>query len=130
MAGAQSRTSCISLFKQSEILPVPCQYILPLMSFIISDKEIFQTNSSIHYFSTRNKHHLDRPNANLSCFKKSTLCGGIQIFNILPSDLTVLKNDKAELKAALRKCLHTHSFYSVDKCFMCRKIYNIFLKYL
>jgi hypothetical protein len=130
MAGAQSRTSCRSLFKHSGILPVPCQYILPLMSFIISDKEIFQTDSSIHYFSTRNKHHLDRPNANLSCFQKSTLCGGINIFNSLPSGLIVLKNDKANLKATLRKSLHTQSFYSVNKCFMCRKIYNIFVKYL
>jgi len=94
------------------------------MSFIITDKEIFQTNSSIHYFSTRNKHHLDRPNATLACFQKSTLCGGIKIFNSLPSILTVRENVKAKFKAALRKCLHTHSFYSVDKCFMCTKIYK------
>jgi len=37
MAGAQHRPSCRSLFKQSEILPVPCQYILSFMSFIISN---------------------------------------------------------------------------------------------
>jgi len=35
------------------------------------------------------------PNANLACFKKSTLYGGIKIFSSLPSSLTVLKNDKA-----------------------------------
>ena len=47
MAGAQPRISCISLFKQSEILPVPCQYILSLTNFIINKQENFQTNSSI-----------------------------------------------------------------------------------
>jgi len=39
MAGAQPRTSCRCLFKQLGILPVPCQYILSLMtSFSISRK--------------------------------------------------------------------------------------------
>ena len=35
MAGAQPRTLCRSLFKQLEILPVSCQYMLSLMNFII-----------------------------------------------------------------------------------------------
>ena len=43
MAGAQPKTSCISLRKQLEILPVPCQYILSLMNFIINNQGIFQT---------------------------------------------------------------------------------------
>jgi hypothetical protein len=34
--------------------------------------------------------------------------------------VTILKNNKAEFKAALRKYLHTHLFYSVDKFFMCK----------
>ena len=40
MAGAQPRTSCRSLFKQIKILPVPCQYILSFMNFIINNQEI------------------------------------------------------------------------------------------
>jgi hypothetical protein len=34
----------------------------------------------------------------------------ITIFNILPPNVTVLRNDKAKFKAALRKYVHTHSF--------------------
>jgi hypothetical protein len=101
MASAQSRTSSRSLFKQAEILPVPCQYILSLMSFIVNDKEIFQIFLSIHYISTRNKHLLIDQMPNLSCFQKSTLYGGIKIFNSLPPIVTILKNDKAKFKAAL-----------------------------
>jgi len=41
MAGAQRRPPCRSLMKQSEILPVPCQYILSFMSFIINNQKIF-----------------------------------------------------------------------------------------
>ena len=40
MAGAQLRTSRSSLLKQLETLPVPCQYILSLMSCIIFNREI------------------------------------------------------------------------------------------
>lgn len=32
----------------------------------------------------------------------------------------VLKNDKANFKAALRQYLQTHSFYSADEYFMCK----------
>jgi IS1 family transposase len=85
MVSVRPRTPCRSLFKKLDILPVPCQYIFSLMIFIVNDQEIFRTNSSIHNINTRNKHHLHRPNANLSCFQKSTLydspCGdqGIRI---------------------------------------------------
>jgi len=37
----------------------------------------------------------------------------------LPPGLTILKNDKAKFKTALRKYLNTHSFYSVDELFVC-----------
>jgi hypothetical protein len=41
-----------------------------------------------------------------------------KIFKSLPASLTILKNDKAKFKAALRKSQHTHCFYSVDDLFM------------
>jgi hypothetical protein len=128
MAVAQSRTSCRSLFKQLEILPVPCQYILSLLNFIINNQGIFQTNSSIHDINTRNRPYLHRPNANLSRFIKSMFYSGIKIFNSLPPTLKVVKNDKAKLKTTLSKYLHTHSFYSVGNLFMCKDDINIFVK--
>jgi len=84
MAGAQHRTLHRSLFEQLEILPVPCQYILSLINFIINNWENFQTNSSIHNINTRNKHQLHRPYAKLPCFQKSTFYAGIKISNNLP----------------------------------------------
>jgi len=120
MAGAQPRTSCVSLFKQSEILPVPCQYILSLMSFFINKHEIFKTNSSIHNINTRNKHHHLRQSANLSSFQGSAVFAGLKIFNSLPPRMTILENDKAKLKVAVRKYLHTHSTHSIDGFFICK----------
>jgi hypothetical protein len=111
--------SCRSLPKQLETQSGCSQCILPLMNFIISKQDIFQTNSSIHSIYTRNKHFLHKPIANLSCLQKSTFWAAVQIFNNLQSSVTSLKNDKAKLKAALRKYLHTHSFDYVDEFFMC-----------
>jgi hypothetical protein len=90
MVGAHSRTPCRSLFKKLEILPVPCQYIISLMNFFVSNQEHFQTNSSVHSIKSRNKHHLHRPIANLSC-QKSAFYSGIRIFNSLPRSLTNLE---------------------------------------
>ena len=83
MAGAQPRTCCRSLFKQSETLLLLCQYILSLMTFIIKNHEIFQTNSSIYNINIWNKHHLHRTNANPSCCQKYILCWHkiFQLFN-------------------------------------------------
>ena len=71
-----------------EILPVPCQYILSLMNFIIYNQEKFMHRTCVNFMYTlckqRNKHHLHRPNANLYCFQKSTFYAGIKIFNNLP----------------------------------------------
>jgi hypothetical protein len=118
MVGAQPKTPCRSLFKKLEILPIPCQYVFSLMNFILNNQEHFQTNSSIHSRDTRNKHHLHRPNVNLSCFQKITFYAGIRIFNRLTLSLISLKNEKTKFKAALRKYLNTHSFYTVDELFM------------
>jgi hypothetical protein len=54
------------------------------------------------------------------CFQKSTFYDGIKIFNSLPPSVTVLKNEKAKFQAALRKYIHTHSFYPVDEYMICK----------
>ena len=82
MAATQPTTSRKSLFKQLEIQPVPCQYTLSLLNFIIHNQKNFLTNSSIHNINARNKHHLHRPNANLSCFQKRTFYADIKIFSL------------------------------------------------
>jgi hypothetical protein len=87
------------------------------MSFFIATQEKFQINSSVHSINTRNKHHLHRPVANLSCFQKGASYSGIRIFNSLSRSIINLKNEK--FKVAPQKFLNAHSFYSVDEFFAC-----------
>jgi hypothetical protein len=69
---------------------------------VCSNQEIFQTNSSVNSINTRNKHYLRRPNANLSCFKKSAFCAAIRILKSLLHSLSILVNDKANFEVALK----------------------------
>ena len=116
----EHNVKCRNMFKQLEILSVPCQYIFSLMDFIVSNQKKKFKNSSLHNINTRNKQHLYRPNANVSCFQKRTFYAGIKIFSSLPRSLTILKNEKANFKLALRKYLNTNCLYSVNSFFMCR----------
>jgi IS1 family transposase len=115
IAGVKSRNSCRNLFMRLEILPLPCEYIFILMNFLVNNQEHFQTNSAIHSVNTRNRDHLHRPIANLSCFQRSAYYAGIKIFNRLPSNLRSLMNKKAQFKVALKRYLNTHCLYSVEE---------------
>jgi hypothetical protein len=85
------------------------------MNYVVSNEELFQTNSAIQSVNSRNRDLLHRPTANLSCFQKSAYHAGIKTFNSLPSNLKSLKNKKAQFKLALKRYLNTHSFYFVEE---------------
>jgi hypothetical protein len=98
----------------------PCGYVLILMycCIVVNNQENFQTNSAVHGVNTRNRGHLHRPTANLSCFQKSAYYAGIKIFNSLPSNLRSLMNKQTQFKVALKRYLNTHLFYSVEEFLM------------
>ena len=75
--GTEPRASCRGLFRSLQILPVPCQYILSLMLFIIGNPNNFQTVSEVHGPHTRSRNQLFIPNTNLTsvgkCYKAALL---------------------------------------------------------
>ena len=54
MAGCRYRDSCRKLFINLEILPLPSQYILSLLMFMIRNRNQFLVNSEIHHINTSN----------------------------------------------------------------------------
>jgi IS1 family transposase len=68
ITGVKSRNSCRNLFMRLETLPLPCKHIFTLMNFVINNQERIETNSTLHSVNTRNRDHLHRPTAKLSCF--------------------------------------------------------------
>jgi len=55
ISGAEPRASCGGLFRKLEILPIPSQYILSLIVFIIDNPNNCQTGLEIHGLHTRSK---------------------------------------------------------------------------
>lgn len=104
---ADSRTSCRSLFKQLQILPLQSQYILSLM--------IFVANSQVHTFHTRSQNDLHLPTANLTVFQRGVYFSGVKIFNNLPTDLKHTLYDVHKFKRALKRFLLEKSFYSLEE---------------
>ena len=89
------------------------------MSFIINNHETFQTNSSIHNNTTQNKNNVIDQIPTYLFSNKYSLHWYIRYNSLLPN-VIIFKNNKAKFREALRKHLHTHSFYHVDEFFMCK----------
>jgi hypothetical protein len=53
IAGIRGRDSCREHFKKLRILPLQSQYILPLLHFVINNRDYFMVNSEIHNINTR-----------------------------------------------------------------------------
>ena len=121
LSGVGSRSSCRSLFRKLNILPIACQYILSLMLLIVDNQKDFLTNAYVHGTDTRNKNHLYLRVASLSCVQKGVSLSGIKIFNSLPSNIQSYRNDTKSLKNKLyRYLIIIHSFYSITEFLECK----------
>jgi hypothetical protein len=78
MLGVGPTHSCRKLFKQLNILPIPCVYIFSLMMFVVNNLDNFQPNNSMH----------------LSSFQKGVYYSGVKLFNSLPKNNVDNKHDK------------------------------------
>ena len=90
MMGCKSRDSCRELFINLKILPLPSQYILCLLQFVIKNKNLFTTNNEIHTLCTRQHHNLQQPSADLTKYQMGVFYMGIKIYNSL---LSYMKNE-------------------------------------
>jgi hypothetical protein len=117
MMGLGPRCSCKGLFKNLDILPVPCLYIFSLMMFVFNNPKNFQTNSMLHSINRRYKNQLCRPTVNLSYIQKGVTYSATKIYNSLPSGISRLQNNKSKFNLAVRKYLITHTFYSLEEFF-------------
>jgi hypothetical protein len=120
MSGTGPRCSCRNLFKKLNILPVPSQYTLSLMLFIMENQQVFLTSAHVHGLDTRNKNQSYLPALSLTCVQKGVLYSVIKIFNSLPNNILNYKGDSKKFKKELNKYLTAHSFYSITEFLECK----------
>jgi hypothetical protein len=117
MAGCRYKDSCRKLFVNLEILPLPSQYILSLLMFMIRNRSQFLANSEIHHINTRQHANFHQPSVNVAKYQKGVYYLRVKLFNALPSDIKTLFNKPKKFKAVLQKFVYEKSFYSLDEYF-------------
>ena len=90
MMGCRNRDSCRKLFFNLEILPLPSQYIFPLLLFVIRNKNEFLVNSEMHHIDTRQHANFHHPSANVTGYRKGVYYLGVNVFNMPPSYIQIL----------------------------------------
>ena len=68
--GSKRRESCRHLFRKLKILPLPSQYILSLMLFVISSTNQFTINLEIRSINSRQFNNFHQTMSNLSKYRK------------------------------------------------------------
>jgi hypothetical protein len=97
MSGAKPRASCRGLFRKLYILPVPCQYILSVMIFIIDKPNNFQADLEIPGVRTKSKKNIFVQTANLTSFRKKIIFSGITIYISLQNSNLNHQNDRKKI---------------------------------
>jgi hypothetical protein len=124
MMGCRNTESCKKLFFKLKILPLPSQYILSLLLFVIRNKNQFQVNSTIHHFDTRQHVNFHQPSVNVTKSQKGVSNLGTKVFNMLPSYIKLESDNPKKFKLILQKFLYKNSFYSLDEYFQSQKVKN------
>jgi hypothetical protein len=115
MMGVGPTQTCRDLFKKLGILPIPCLYVLSLMTFVVNNFGKFQRNNTGYMLNTRFNDHLHIPITHLSAYQKGVYYSGVKLFNILPTQISALKNNRNQFRIALRSYLFGNSFYSIEE---------------
>jgi hypothetical protein len=75
------------------------------------------TNTENYNLQKKKKNNLHLPQANITIYKKGACYSGIKIFNNLPLEIKNVAGNQKRFKIALKKCLYTYSFYTLEEYF-------------
>jgi len=122
MVGCRSSDSCKKLFFLNlEILPLPFQYILSLLLFMIRNRNQFLVSSEIYHIDTKQHANFHQLPVNSSRYQKGVNYLGVKVFNMVPSYIKIESDNPKEFKSILQKFLCENSFYSMDEYFELQK---------
>ena len=89
--------------------------MLSLLMFVVQNENLFLTNNKNDNLDTRQRNNLQLPQANLTIYQKGAYYSGIKIFNNLPLEIKNVAGNQKKFKIALKKILHTYSFYTTEE---------------
>lgn len=105
--------SCVSHFKNLNILTVPCLYIFEIAMYIKTNPQLFKTNSEVFTRNSRHPQNLFPVSANTALMRKSVFCLASKIYNKLPINFRMLPLN--QFKHKLLTFLIENCFYSISE---------------
>jgi len=122
--GCRSTDPCRKVFFSLKILPLPFQYILSLLLFMIKKKRYqFMVSSETYHIDTRRHINFHQPSLNLNKYQKGVYCRGVKVLYILSSYIKIASDNPKKFKPILQKFLYENSFFSLDGYFEPQKNY-------
>lgn len=114
MVGAHFTDSCKPLFRQFNILPLPCLYILEVCCYIFQHQEQYTKNADMHNYNTRARNNLHVTDRLLTITRSGVNSIGITLFNKSP---LIIRESKTlfHFKSNLKEFLLQRLFYSIDE---------------
>ena len=72
------------------VLPLPSQYILSLLLFMIRNKNKFMVYSEVYHIDIRQHTNFHQPSVNLTKYQKGVYYLGLKLFNMLPTYIKIV----------------------------------------
>jgi len=107
MFGAESRSSCRSLFNRLKDLPLPRECSFNLTNFTANNEEKFQ-NLWLYTVLTQGQNSIL---SNFHYFPRSTFCDRDERFNGSSCRILILTSEKTRFKVALKRHCSTNLFF-------------------
>ena len=116
ISGAPPGSPCGQLFRELQLLPLPCLYIKQSAIYVYKNLGLYSRVQQIHGHETRGGGdiYIDRCRLNVS--SKSPFQYGARIFNALPRDIKSAVSI-TEFKRKLSDYLLDRMFYKIDDVF-------------
>ena len=108
------RAHCRPIFKRLGILPLPCMYVLALVTCVKCNYFTFVKNSNVHNHGTRGKDNFHTPHARTKGVSLGPEHMGIKLYNRLPSGLKEIQTI-CVFRRKVRDFLLKNLFYSVNE---------------
>jgi hypothetical protein len=114
---SKNRDSCRNLFKNPNIFTFISQYLYCLLYFVITNRDQYTTNPTIHGRNTRQGYDFHRTISNLSLYQKGSYHMGSKVYNKLPTYIKQTSYNVKEFKCLLKNFLFSHAFYTLEDYF-------------